>query len=490
MWDVLVVGGGPAGVTAALRACELGASVALVERGRLGGTCTNDGCVPTRVWAKAARLLRDAAQFAEYGILGPEPRLDFPTLRQRTHETVERIHEKKQIRCHLEEAEITVFEDAGDARFIDEHTLQIENGDKLSAEKIILCVGGHTRGVSFPGSDLTIGPTRLWSLEALPRSAVVVGASATGCQVASILESFGVTVSLLEMEDRVLPHEDAVLSDALTDAFVRRGISVLKGIGPIERVERFGGEGNAPQLQVHFSHQDHPTSLSAEAVIVATGWTGSVERLNLPAAHVIVEKGYVRVNDSLCTSAPHIFAAGDITGRMLLVQSAYEEGRVAAENAVCGTDRQDTHRIVPHGGFTDPEYGSVGITETDADRSDSVSVVVPYEDLDRAVIDGRIEGFCKLIVSRSTHRLLGAHVVGEQALEVVQVVAAGMEAQMTVDHLADLELAYPTFTSILGLAARQICREIGLVRRARDRDGMEHPRATEWEHRAGIAKAA
>jgi pyruvate/2-oxoglutarate dehydrogenase complex dihydrolipoamide dehydrogenase (E3) component len=485
VWDVLVVGGGPAGVTAALRARELGASVALVERGRFGGTCTNDGCVPTRVWAKAARLLRDAAQFADYGLVGDAPRLDFTALRQRTQETVQRLHDKKQIARRLEECGIFVFGNAGDAAFQDEHTLRLQRGETLTAKAFLLCVGGHARDLSFPGSDLTLSPTQLWSLDTLPRSVVVVGASATGCQLASILDTFGVRVSLLEMEKRLLPREDVSLSEAMATAYAEREIQVLTGIGPVERVERSADGGQGARLRVHFSREERPQQIDADAVIIATGWTGSVESLNLSAAGVTAERGYISVDDYLCTSAPHIFAAGDVTGRMMLVQSAYDEARVAAENAVCGTERRDTHRIVPHGGFTDPEYGSVGITEADADPEDAVTALVPYADLDRALIDRRTEGFCKLIASRSTHRLLGAHVVGEQALEVVQVIAGGMAARMTVDHLADLELAYPTFTGILGLAARQISREMGLVRQAGNGSGADHPRATEWEHRAG-----
>jgi dihydrolipoamide dehydrogenase len=196
----------------------------------------------------------------------------------------------------------------------------------------------------------------------------------------------------------------------------------------------------------------------------------------------------VAVDDTLRTSAPHIFAAGDITGRMMLVQSASDEARTAAENAVRGAGRRDAHAIVPHGGFTDPEYGSVGLTEEAAraqeEKEESHGVaaaVVPYADLDRAVIDGRTEGFCKLIVSRASRQILGAHVVGEQALEVIQIVAAGMAAGMRVEQLAELEIAYPTFAGIVGLAARQISRELGVIPVSPQWRALHPPRAAEWE---------
>ena len=488
MWDVLVIGGGPAGVTAALRARELGAKrVALVEqKPRLGGTCTNDGCVPTRVWAKAARLRRDAEQFAEYGLTGPPPELDFRRLQAQTREIVGRIHDKKRIPDHLRDADITVFEGAGAARFVDPHAVTLESGEMLRAETFILCAGGHARLPDFEGSELTRTPTQLWSLDELPASAVVVGAAATGCQIASILNTFGVDVTLLEMAPRVLPQEDADVSAAMAESLAARGVRVLTDIGPISRVER---SADGEPLVVCFPHEGREdATASGGLVVVATGWAGNADALNLGAAGVDTDRGFVTVDDALRTSAPHIFAAGDITGRMMLVQSAYDEARVAAENAVRGADRRDTHRIVPHGGFTDPEYGSVGLTEEQAGEKEPggcLTAVVPYADLDRAVIDGRTEGLCKLIVARGSGRVVGAHVIGEQALEVVQVVAAGMAARVTVDRLAELELAYPTFTGVVGLAARQLCREMGLIARSGECAALvEEPRATEWEHRA------
>ena len=188
----------------------------------------------------------------------------------------------------------------------------------------------------------------------------------------------------------------------------------------------------------------------------------------------------MRVDDALRTSAPHVFAAGDVTGRMMLVQGATHEGTLAAENAVTGSERTLRHSVVPHGGFTDPEYGSVGPSERRAGE-DCVSAVVHYADLDRGIIDGRGGGLCKLLVSSRTRRILGAHIVGEQAVEVVQVVATAMRAGMTVEGLADLELAYPTFTAVVGLAARRISRDLGLVPVARDT--TSRPRAAEWEYR-------
>ena len=169
-YEVAVVGGGPAGVTAALRARELGASVALVERGNLGGTCTNDGCVPTRVLAHAARLARDAEQYADYGLIGDPPTVDFPRLLNRTQRIVYEVHEKKQLRSRLEASGVRVFDRAGDARFADPHTLALGDGTSLEAERFVLCAGGHARRLPFPGAGLALTHSDVWGMKNFPPS--------------------------------------------------------------------------------------------------------------------------------------------------------------------------------------------------------------------------------------------------------------------------------------------------------------------------------
>ncbi len=455
-FDVIVIGGGPAGVTAALRARELGASVALVEQGNLGGTCTNDGCVPTRVLAKAARLMRDSEQFGLYGLTGEKPSLNFARLLERTQDMVYRVHEKKQLRGHLQEVGVAVFAGVGDARFEDERTLALADGGTLHGDKFIVCAGGHARRFPFPGSEYALTHSDVWSLKRLPASPAIVGGAATGCQLASVFAAFGSRVWLLDVASRLLGAEDELVSQEMADAFGRRGIEVITGIGGVERIEKAG-----EALRLFYAPEGLTETLDVEAVVLAVGWHGNLESLNLPTAGVASERGYITVDDTLRTSAPHIFAAGDITGRMMLVQSGIGEGAVAAENAVLGAERTYLHHIVPHGGFTDPEYGSVGLTESQARSQGGCAVaVVPYADLDRAVIDVRTEGLCKLVVSTNTRTVLGAHVVGEQAVEVVQIVAAVMSAEMRVEQLAALEISYPTFTAVVGLAARQLVREM------------------------------
>lgn len=477
MYDVLVIGGGPAGVTAALRACELGAGVALVERGRMGGTCTNDGCAPTRVLAKAARLLRDSEQFAEYGLLAEKPELDFARLMARTQQTVYAIHEKKQLLSHLRQAGVAVFAEVGPARFIDPHTLELPDGSRLEARKFILCAGGRARRLDFPGAEQALVHSDIWSLSALPRSLVVVGGAATGCQLASIFNGFGSQVTILERSPRILALEDEAVSSAVTQGFLNHNINVVTAIQGVERLE-VGSQGQT--LYYRKNGVVHP--LDAQAVILSTGWVGNLSSLNLEAAGVETEGPYVKADDFLRTSATHIFAAGDITGRMMLVQSAGYEALAAAENAVMGVGQRQSHKIVPHGGFTDPEYGSVGLNEIQAHKEhDVVVATVPYTEMDRAVIDGQPVGLCKLIVSRRTRRILGAHVVGEQALEVVHVAAAAMAADMDVEQLAELQIAYPTFTAILGLAARQIGRELQGKARASEWVSLAPAPPAEWE---------
>jgi pyruvate/2-oxoglutarate dehydrogenase complex dihydrolipoamide dehydrogenase (E3) component len=477
--QVIVIGGGPAGVTAALRARELGAAVALIERGRLGGTCTNDGCLPTRVLAYTARLARQARQLADLRLIETPPQVDFARLMVHAQEMIYAVHEKKQLLHHLRDTGVEVFAGAGSARFVDPHTVELADGRRLQGEHFILCPGGHARRPAFPGAEHALTHSDVWALRELPRSLAVVGAAATGCQLASIFAAFGAQVTLLEMAPRIVPGEDELISHALDQGLRERGIVAHTGIGGVTRIDRL----DDGQLRLSYTHDGSDRLLESAAVVLAVGWVGNVETLDLPAAGVAHERGFVVVDEFFRTSVPHIFAAGDITGRMMLVQSATDEARAAAENAVLGPGQRRRHELVPHGGFTDPEYGSVGLTEAQARASHDIAVAtVPYAEIDRAVIDGRAEGFCKLIVARDTHRLLGAHVVGEQAVEIVHVAAAGMASGMWVEQLAELEIAYPTYTAILGLAARQLVRELGVMPLTPEWRTLGRPHA-EWERR-------
>ncbi|MGH2428892.1 MAG: dihydrolipoyl dehydrogenase family protein [Candidatus Limnocylindria bacterium] len=479
-FDLAVIGGGPAGVTAALRAAELGAArVALVERDRPGGTCTDDGCAPTRVLAKVARLIRDAEQFGDYGLHADPPAVDFAALLAATHRTIYQLHEKKQLVGHLGRAGVTLVAGRGPARFVGSHRLEVGDGPNVAAERFVVASGGHARRLPFSGSELALTHGDVWEMRALPRSLVVVGGAATGAQLASIFAAFGSRVTLLELAPRLIPAEDSDLAAALADAFAANGIDVRTGIGGVDRIERAGGG-----LRLAYRLGEAVEELRTDAVVLAVGWPGNVEELGLGEAGVATERGYIRVDDGLRTSASHIWAAGDITGRMMLVQSATYEGRIAAENALGSTNGGIRHTIVAHGGFTDPEYGSVGLTEADAAASGEIVVgLVPYADLDRAVIDQRTTGFCKLVVDRRTRLVRGAHVIGEQAVEVVQIAAAAMAADLPVERLAEVEFAYPTFTSIVGLAARQVVHALRLGGQAEAWEAMGRPRQSEWERR-------
>lgn len=479
MTHVLVIGGGPAGVTAALRARELGAQVTLIERGRMGGTCTNDGCVPTRVLAKAARLLRDSEQFDEYGLIAPSPQLEFESLMKRTQQVVYSMHEKKQMLNHLQQADVTVISEAGEAAFEDPYTLRLPDGRLFSADRIILSAGGRARRLDFPGAEFALTHSDIWSLQKLPKSLAVVGGAATGCQLSSIFSAFGTQVTILERGPRILGVEDADIAGVVQAEFARRGIQIIPGIDSVERIER-----TENGVRLVYRHGDDE-ALDAEGIVLSAGWVGNLTPLHLENAGVETVGPYVRVDDFQRTNVAHIFAAGDITGRMMLVQSAGYEALTAAENAVLGVGARLQHQIVPHGGFTDPEYAGVGLTEAQAIQAgyEITTSVTRYEDMDRAVIDGHPIGMCKLIVSTQTHRILGAHVVGEQALEIVHAAAAGMAADMWVEQLAELQIAYPTFTAILGLTARQIVRKLGVQPLASQWRSLVNLPGAEWEVR-------
>ena len=222
MIDVLVIGAGPAGVLAALRAADLGARTVLVTRAEFGGMAANDGPVPVRTLAHAARLIREARQLGQYGIGVSEPVLDYPRLLARVREVVNDVRAHSSLRPQIDSSGVTVHEHAGVARFADEHTIETESGLRLQAEKIIICTGGVSRRLSVPGFELTSTHSDAWGLTSVPPSMLVVGAGATGVQVASIFNAFGSRIQLFQTGPRILPSEDEDVSAAVAAAFRSR----------------------------------------------------------------------------------------------------------------------------------------------------------------------------------------------------------------------------------------------------------------------------
>jgi pyruvate/2-oxoglutarate dehydrogenase complex dihydrolipoamide dehydrogenase (E3) component len=277
--------------------------------------------------------------------------------------------------------------------------------------------------------------------------------------MASIFADLGAKVRLLEAGPALVPGADASISAALSQAFAAKGMTLHTG-ARVAALEH-GGE----QIIIRFSRGGAAERAAADAVFAAVGWPASLEDLDLGAAGVLASPQAIPVDDYLRTNVAHIFAAGDVNGRSKLVQTARLEGRMAAWNALHGPTRQPGYTVVPSGSFTDPEYGSVGLTESQAAQNHDIAVgIARYDDLLRAVADGHPDGFCKLIADRRDHAILGAHVLGEYSAETVQVVATAMRAGMSVEQLAEMQFAFPTFTEGVSMAAQKICRNIGIGR--------------------------
>ncbi len=459
MIDVIVIGAGPAGVLAALRAADLGARTVLVTRAEFGGMAANDGPVPVRTLAHAARLIREARQLGQYGIGVSEPVLDYPRLLARVREVVKDARAHSSLRQQIDSLGVTVHEHAGVARFADQHTIETEGGLRLEAEAIIICTGGVSRRLSVPGFELANTHSDAWVLTSVPPSMLVIGAGATGVQVASIFNAYGSRIQLFQTGARILPSEDEDVSAAVSAAFRDAGIVVHENFGTIESFEK-----TPTGVKMIFSKNGGRDSAEATLAVVAVGWVADTAGLSLATAGVeINHRGFVKVDEYLRTSTSHIFAAGDITGHQMLVPQAIQEGFVAATNAVQGPTITTGDPVSPIGSFTDPEYSQVGLTEAKArETHDVVTAVIRFDSTTRTIIDGRKVGFCKLIVDRTTCRMLGCHVVGERAVEIAQVAAIAIAAKMRVDDLAHIPLSFPTYAGILARVAASAARELNL----------------------------
>jgi pyruvate/2-oxoglutarate dehydrogenase complex dihydrolipoamide dehydrogenase (E3) component len=428
----------------------------MVARDEFGGMAANDGPVPVRTLAHAARLLREARQLERYGIEVREPALDYSKLLGRVREVVADVLKHAAYREQLETAGVVLQQRTGAARFVDANTLETERGLRLRADKIVLCTVGKSRGLNVPGAALTATHSDAWSLRSVPRSMLVIGGGATGVQVASVFSGFGTNVQLFQSGPRIIPTEDEDVSAAVAAAFRERGVVVHESFGEIESFEAAKGG-----VRMSWLSNGRRESTAAELAVVAVGWTAQSD-LNVAGAGVETDqRGFIRTDRYLRTSARHIFAAGDVTGRLMLVPQALHAGFIAATNAVLGLKLELETQPSPIGSFTDPEYAQVGLTEVKARAAYKVAVAVArFDAATRTIIDGRTNGFCKLIVERASRRILGCHVVGERAVDIVQVAAVAMAGRMSVDALARVPLSFPTHAGILGRAAASVAREL------------------------------
>lgn len=455
---VIVVGGGPAGVKAALVSRELGADVTLLESSRLGGTAFNEGPAPVRVLARAARLRADTGLFSTFGLEGNAPSVNFKEVIKNAKRVSAYANEIRQVTAKVRDKGIEVVDEVGPAHFVDTMSLEVSDGRRFEGDRIILAAGGAPRKLSIPGNELGLSFHDLWNMEELPGRVTVVGGSATGCQLASILIDFGAQVDIIEFADRLTPPSDVDISHGLEAAFKARGMNVLTGTRS-DAIEASNG-----RLKVSYTRGEEKGSLETDAVFLMVGWPANLASLNLEAAGITLRGPYIQVDEHLRTNVPEIFVAGDANGVSMFVQSALQQGSVAAHNAVLGPEQVYTPHAVATGSFTEPEYGSVGLSEAKArENHDCIVEVVNYESLPRAVIDARTDGMCKLIFDSKTRTLLGAHVLGSYSAEVIQVAATCMAAGMTVNKIAELELAFPTFTEAIGIAARRICRQLAAL---------------------------
>ena len=458
--DVIIIGAGPAGVFAARRAAELGAKTTLITRDEFGGMGATDGPVPVRTLAHAARLIREARQLGQYGIAVSEPMLEYPRLLARVREVVTDVRTFSLRREDMDRLGVTVHEKAGTARFVDPHTIETESGLRLQADKIILCAGGMSRRLSVPGFELTATHSDAWSANCGP--AVDVGHRRGSDWGAGRLDLQRVwlTRSSFSRPDRAScrPRTKTCRRPSLPPSAGRASWCARASV-PSNRLRR-------RRAACEWSSRRTDTRDSAEAAlaVVAVGWVADSAGLNLATAGVETDaRGYVRVDSSLRTSAPHVYAAGDITGRLMLVPQAIQDGFVAATNAVRGATTTLGDLVSPIGSFTDPEYAQVGLTEAKArETHDAVVAVVRFDETTRTIIDGRTAGFCKLIADRATCAILGCHVVGERAVEIVQVVAIAIAAGMRVDDLARVPLSFPTYASMPGRAAYRAAQQLNL----------------------------
>ncbi|NLW17309.1 MAG: dihydrolipoyl dehydrogenase [Firmicutes bacterium] len=438
MRDLVVIGGGPGGYVAALRAAQLGMRVTLVEKNSLGGTCLNRGCIPTKAYYQSAQMLHSIKQFKEFGITVTGTDFDFQTTWER----------KEQVVSQLVQGIASLLSANGVEVITGEATLsspqQVRVGDQtIDAKRILIATGSSCSHLPIPGADLphVVNSDQLLEQQEVPQRLVVIGGGVIGLEFASIFQAFGSQVTVLEYMPDLLPGVDKEISKRLRIFLKRQGIDIITGA----RVQSISQEGNG--LTVSAATAKGEITAEGDTVLIATGRRPYTAGLNLEAGGVeTTPQGFIVTNDDFQTNVPSIYAIGDVIGGAMLAHVASAEGCVAVERMV-GLDTQVAYQAIPAVVFTSPEVASVGLSE-EAAKEQGIDYRVgkfQFAANSKAVAMGETDGLVKVLTD-SDGIIIGAHIIGPHAADLIATAALAVKERLTNDQVASTIHAHPTLS--------------------------------------------
>jgi dihydrolipoamide dehydrogenase len=455
-YDVVVLGAGPGGYVAAIRAAQLGLKTAIIEKKWLGGVCLNVGCIPSKALLKNAELVHTLRERAsEFGIQVDNLKVDYSAAVKRSRQVSSRL--TKGVGFLMKKNNIDVFMGAGKLAARDKIVVTGEDGktQEVSAKNIIIATGAYSAnipGVEVDGQKV-VSYTEAILQETRPEKVVIIGAGAIGVEFATVWSSYGTQVTIVEMLPRVLPLEDEEASAELARAFKKRGVELLTS------TKVLGIEKTAKGVVVKVNSEAGEKALEADQALVAIGFKPNTANIGLEAAGVKMDKrGFIEVNDRLATNVPGIYAIGDVTGKLLLAHVASAMAVAAAENIAGVETTILDYRMMPRAVFSNPQVASFGLTEAQAKEQGYDVKVGRFNFManGKALGLGEVAGFAKIITDAKYGEILGAVIVGPEASELLPELTLAQRSEMTAEEIARNVHTHPTLSEVLMEAAHAV----------------------------------
>lgn len=440
--DLIIIGAGPGGYETALEAAVKGMSVTLVNGGRLGGTCLNEGCIPTKCMVKDAKVVTTMREAADFACDNVKFDVDFNKVTARKAAVVDQL--RSGVEALLTKAKVNVVN--GMASFKNNTTVTVGD-EEFDADNIIVATGSHSRSLPIPGADKewVLDSTKALALEFVPAELIVIGGGVIGMEFASIFSSFGSKVTVIEYMKQILPPFDSDIAKRLKQTLSKRGIEIITGAA-VTKIE----ETYDYRVAVTYEAKGKEQTVTATNVLMSVGRGPNVDGLNLDAAGVEWSPRGIVVDENFRTNVPNIYAVGDVNARMMLAHVASAQGKRALNHILGKTDDMD-FEVVPSAVFTDPECGMAGMTEEQC-KAKGIEVEIGksfYRSNGKALAMGETDGICKLIFDKADGRLIGAHIMGAEAALLAQQCADLIALRRTRGDIKQLIFGHPTLSEII-----------------------------------------